>query len=241
MDMEGGTATKAGQVVLAPIVEEFFREGVVLVPGVLSAEEVAALRAKTDAAAADPDTAARHKTYVGTTFVLRFCHELDPLFADVAQRDSIVRLAEAVLHTGAAFNAMNVIRNEPGQAIARWHIDDLLEFPLPEEIARFDTRILMPVTWLTLQVALSDIDALEHGPTQFVPGSHYSGRYPPRGEDPQFEGRGPKSMFCRAGDVYLFNHQCWHRGAPNVSDRTRYLMQLQYAQRWADRRFRGIA
>ncbi len=173
--------------------------------------------------------------------MLRFCHELDPLFAEVAQRDSIVRLAEAVLHTGAAFNAMNVIRNEPGQAIARWHIDDLLEFPLPEEIARFDTRIRMPVTWLTLQVALSDIDALEHGPTQFVPGSHYSGRYPPRGEDPQFEGRGPKSMFCRAGDVYLFNHQCWHRGAPNVSDRTRYLMQLQYAQRWADRRFRGIA
>jgi ectoine hydroxylase-related dioxygenase (phytanoyl-CoA dioxygenase family) len=46
-------------------------------------------------------------------------------------------------------------------------------------------------------------------------------------------------MLSKAGDVYLFNHQCWHRGAPNVSDRTRYVMQLQYAQRWADRRFKG--
>ena len=109
-------------------------------------------------------------------------------------------------------------------------------------IARFDPRIApMPVFWLTLQFALSDIDSLEHGPTQFVPGSHYSGRRPPPGENPAFEGRGPKSILCKAGDVYLFNHQCWHRGAPNLSDRTRYLMQIQYAQRWADRRFRGVA
>ena len=58
---------------------------------------------------------------------------------------------------------------------------------------------------------------------------------------PTFEGRGPTSILCKAGDIYLTNHQCWHRGAPNTSDRTRYVMQLQYAQRWADARFRGAA
>jgi ectoine hydroxylase-related dioxygenase (phytanoyl-CoA dioxygenase family) len=237
--MEGVTPRGPVQIEMQPIVEEFFREGCVLVPGILDAETVAALRAKTDFYAADPDTPARHKTYSGSTLVLRFCHELDPLFAEVAARDSIVSLAAAALDTGAAFNAMNVIRNEPGQAISHWHIDDVLESPLPEAIARFDSRIRMPVTWLTLQVPLSDIDSLEHGPTQFVPRSHYSGRRPPGSESPEFEGRGPKSMLCQAGDVYLFNHQCWHRGAPNVSDRTRYVMQLQYAQRWADRRFKG--
>lgn len=226
---------------LQPIVEVFHREGCVRVPCLLPAQDVAALRARTDFFAADPETADRHKTYVGTTFVLRFCHELDPLFAEVTARDSILRLVGAVLETGVAFNAMNVIRNEPGQAISNWHIDDVLEFPLPETIARFDARIRMPITWLTVQVPLSDIDTLEHGPSQFVPGSHYSGRRPPAGEDPEFEGRGPQSMLCKAGDVYLFNHQCWHRGAPNLSDRTRYVMQLQYAQRWADRRFRGAA
>jgi ectoine hydroxylase-related dioxygenase (phytanoyl-CoA dioxygenase family) len=223
------------------VIEAFFRDGCVLVPGVLDREEIAALRAKTDFFAADLDTPSRHKTYVGTTFVLRFCHELDPLFADIAARDSLVSLAAAVLESGAAFNAMNVIRNEPGQAIARWHVDDVVEFPLPEEIARFDVRMRMPVFWLTLQIPLSDIDSLEDGPTQFVPGSQYSGRRPPAGENPEFEGRGPASVLCKAGDVYLFNHQCWHRGAPNVSTHTRYLMQIQYAQRWADRRFKGIA
>jgi ectoine hydroxylase-related dioxygenase (phytanoyl-CoA dioxygenase family) len=223
------------------IAAEFFREGVALVPGVLSREEVAALCAKTDALEADPNTPEKHRSYVGDTFVLRRCHEADPLFAELIERESIVGLAAAVLDSGAAFNAMNVIRNAPGQAISGWHVDDRVEFPLPEEVARFDPRVRMPVFWLTLQIALSDIDTIEHGPTQFVPGSHYSGRRPPKGENPEFEGRGPKPILCKAGDVYLFNHQCWHRGAPNLSDRTRYLMQIQYAQRWADRRFRGLA
>jgi ectoine hydroxylase-related dioxygenase (phytanoyl-CoA dioxygenase family) len=239
--MEGAILMKSASLELEPIVEEFFREGCVLVPGVLDPETVTALRAKTDFFAADPSTLDKHKTYAGTAFVLRFCHELDPLFAEVAAREAILSLAGAVLDSGVAFNAMNVIRNEPGQAISRWHIDDVLEFPLPDDVPRFDARIRMPVTWLTVQVPLSDIDSLEHGPSQFVPGSHYSGRRPTGGESPEFEGHGPQSMLCKAGDVYLFNHQCWHRGAPNVSDRTRYVMQLQYAQRWADRRFRGAA
>jgi ectoine hydroxylase-related dioxygenase (phytanoyl-CoA dioxygenase family) len=239
--MRDVTLTRPAALEMEPIIEEFFREGCVLVPGILDAEAVAALRAKTDALAADPNCSDRHKSFVGDTFVLRYCHEADPLFAEVAARDSIVSLAAAVLSSGAEFNAMNVIRNEPGQAISRWHIDDLLELPLPDSIARFDACIRLPVLWLTIQVALSDIDSLEHGPSQFVPGSHYSGRYPPKVENPEFEGRGPKSMLCKAGDVYLFNHQCWHRGAPNLSDRTRYLMQLQYAQRWATRRFTGFA
>jgi ectoine hydroxylase-related dioxygenase (phytanoyl-CoA dioxygenase family) len=115
-----------------------------------------------------------------------------------------------------------------------------VEFPLPPAIPRFDSRMRMPVFWMTIQVALSDIDSLQHGATQFVPTSHYSGR-PPQSENPVFEGRSPISILCKAGDIYLTNHQCWHRGAPNQSDRTRYLMQLQFAQRWADARFKGLA
>ena len=89
--------------------------------------------------------------------------------------------------------------------------------------------------------AVNPVRLVAHGPTQFVPGSHYSGRRPPTQDNPTFEGREAVPVFCKAGDIYLTNHQCWHRGAPNVSDRTRYVLQLQYATRWADRRFRGVA
>jgi hypothetical protein len=168
--MRDVTATEPAALEMQPIIEEFFREGCVLVPGILNADEVAALRAKTDELAADPNTSPRHISYVGETFVLRYCHEADPLFAATAEHPSVMNLAAAVLDSGVAFNAMNVIRNGPGQAISRWHIDDRLEMPLPDEIARFDPRICLPVLWLTIQVALSDIDTLENGPSQFVPG-----------------------------------------------------------------------
>jgi ectoine hydroxylase-related dioxygenase (phytanoyl-CoA dioxygenase family) len=86
-------------------------------------------------------------------------------------------------------------------------------------------------------MALSDIDTIAHGPTQYIPGSHFSGRHPNDQQNPTFEGRGPVSILCKAGDIYLQDPQCWHRGAPNTSDRTRYLIQSQYAVDWAYRRF----
>ncbi|HZT41338.1 MAG TPA: phytanoyl-CoA dioxygenase family protein [Chthonomonadaceae bacterium] len=224
------------------IAEEFFREGCVLVPGVLTPEEVIALREKTDDYFARRDEIPqKHVSYVHGAFVLRYGADLDPLFAAMVTREPIFSLAAGVLGPEPRFNALNVIRNEPGQAISRWHVDDVLEHPLPPDIPRFDARIRMPILWFTVQVALSDIDTIEHGPTQYVPGSHYSGRQPISQEDPTFEGQGPKSVFCKAGDIYFTNHQTWHRGAPNTSDRIRYVMQLQYAQRWADARFRGVA
>lgn len=231
--------TSLEQPELSAMAEEFFREGYLLIPNILSEAQVEALRAKTDEFAANPNTAKKHLTYAATAFVLRYCHELDPLFQEMTVHPAILQIVQSVLGNNARFNAMNIIRNSQGQAISNWHVDDVLEFPLPPDIPRFDARIRMPVLWLTVQVALSDIDTLENGPTQFVPGSHYSGRKP--SQDPEFEGKGPHSVFCKAGDIYLTNHQCWHRGAPNLSERTRYLMQLQYAQNWADRRFRGVA
>jgi ectoine hydroxylase-related dioxygenase (phytanoyl-CoA dioxygenase family) len=237
--MTTATTTTLQPDALTALAEEFFREGGVHIPNVLSADEVAALRAKTDEYAANPATASKHLTYAANAFVLRYCHELDPLFNAMITHEQIYKVAEAVLGPDARFNAMNVIRNGQGQAISRWHVDDVLEFPLPPDIPRFDARIRMPVLWMTIQVALSDIDAIEHGPTQYVPRSHYSGRLPP--ETLEFEGQGPHAVFCKAGDIYLTNHQTWHRGAPNLSERVRYIMQIQYAKRWADRRFRGVA
>jgi ectoine hydroxylase-related dioxygenase (phytanoyl-CoA dioxygenase family) len=238
--MSGTNSTVLTSLQLAEIADEFFRQGCAVIPNILTAAEVAALRAKTDEYALNPDPKSKHTSYAGNNaFVLRYCHEIDPLFQAMMARPAILSIVEAVLGPNAKFNAMNVIRNGQGQAISRWHVDDVLEFPLPPEIPRFDARIRLPVLWMTVQVALSDIDELEHGPTQYVPTSHYSGRKP--NETLIFEGHGPESVFCKAGDIYLTNHQTWHRGAPNLSERVRYIMQIQYAQGWADRRFRGVA
>ncbi len=198
------------------ILDRFYRDGSVVVPGVLGTEECARLRDITDEIAkTDP------------SFIIREPEEKNLAFAELFIREPILSLVRAVLGPAARFCATNVIRNQPGQSISHWHVDDIVEYPLPPDVPRWPAPL--PLPWLSVQLALSDIPTLEDGPTEIVPGSQLSGRDSPK-ESPVFEGQGAVPLFCRAGDIYLFNHQVWHRGRPNTGKRTRYLMQLQYGR-----------
>jgi ectoine hydroxylase-related dioxygenase (phytanoyl-CoA dioxygenase family) len=224
----------------AQVLEQFYREGYTLLPGVLTADEVACLRELADYYIDHPD-AGEGRGYaapVCTAMVLRCTQSLHRAFCDMLVREPFLGLAEAICGPNAGFCGQNVIRSDKDTAVSYWHIDDILEFPLPDDMLRHDARIRMPVFWFSFQIALSDIESVEHGPTELVPGSHYSGRSVPQNTDtPTFEGRGPVPILCRAGDVYLFNHQLWHRGMINCSDRRRYLMQNQYCKAWGIYRF----
>ena len=217
------------------ILSDFYRDGYALIPGVLTADEVATLREKVDAVFADPGAQESNTLY--GSFVAARLFERDRYFRDMLVREPIISLCEAVLGENCHLMAQNVVRNAPGEAIDTFHVDDALEFPLPEVIARHDSRIRMPVFRMTVQIPLTDIESEDLGPSQFVPGSHYSGRQPNDPKNPSFEGRGPVSVLCKAGDIYLHNGQCWHRGAPNRSDRVRYLLQHSMSVRWVAQRF----
>ncbi|MCZ6679025.1 MAG: phytanoyl-CoA dioxygenase family protein [Candidatus Poribacteria bacterium] len=218
------------------IVHDFKRDGFVQIPGVLEIDEVEALRAKVDALFDEPRLAeSGHKGR--NTFIIWHLNELDRIFCDMLIREPIYSLMEAIFGPGFQQCGNQVLRNGRGQAIDRWHVDNALWFPLPESVPRHDPRIEMPIFWLTVQIALTDIETIDHGPSQYVPGSHYSGRHPPETGTPVFESRGPVSIFCKAGDIYLHNSQCWHRGTPNRSDRLRYLLQQQYGASWAFPRY----
>lgn len=236
---------KLSDAALAQALEVFYREGVSVVKGVLTAGEVQALRDITDRAIEGGNNEER-KYYVGPVFnapVLRHTQSVDRAFCDMLVREPFLQIAESILGPGFCFCGQNVIRSGKDTGISGWHVDDGVEFPLPAEMARHDARMKMPVQWFSFQIVLSDIDGPEHGPTQFVPGSHYSGREVPGGRgkadvpDPVFEGRGPVNVLAKAGDIYLFNHQTWHRGSINTSDRPRYLMQNQYGKSWLLQRF----
>jgi ectoine hydroxylase-related dioxygenase (phytanoyl-CoA dioxygenase family) len=200
------------------IIDRFYRDGYAIVRNVLSSEECAELRKLTD------DIAKQ-----SPTFVIRNPEDRNIAYTRLFVREPILSLVQQILGPEARFCAQNVIRNEPGQAISHWHVDDKVEYPLPPEVPRWDARTRLPLIWLSVQVPLSDIPAVEDGPTEVVPGSQYSGRPSPK-ENPVFEGRGAEPILCNAGDIYLFNHQVWHRGRPNTGRRTRYLMQLQYSR-----------
>lgn len=218
---------------------EFARDGYRLIPGVLQRQEIEALKEGIDRVMDEPRWKESENLY-GTFLGVRL-FEVDPVFRDLLVREPIIGIAEAILGKSCHLMAQNAVRNAPGQAIDYFHADvdaDLdVEFPCPEGLTRHDARYQLPAFRLTIQMLLTDVESIEYGPTEFIPGSHYSGRKPDDARNPNFEDRKPVPILGKAGDIYLHNGQCWHRGAPNTSTRTRYLLQSAYCQRWVAQRF----
>lgn len=220
---------------MTQIEEKLVRDGFALLPGVLQPVEIEALRAAIDRVFANEKY--RESYNVEGDFIALRLFETAPIFVDMLTREPIISLAKHILGPDCHLMAQNALRNAPGQSIDSFHVDDTLIFPVPDGMERHDPRLCLPVFYFNLSFALTDIPAVEYGPTQYIPGSQYSGRYPNDPYQPDFEGREPISIFCKAGDAYLFNGQGWHRGAPNTSDRTRYLFGMTFSKRFVAQRF----
>ena len=219
------------------IIDRYNRDGYVHVPGVLTPGEVAAIKEAADRAFADPKAVANHNVSSPNDLAIVRLFEFDPLFVRLLTREPVISLMEALLGPQCHIIANNLVRNKPGVAIDSFHVDDVLWLPLPPEIPRFDARMTMPNYIVNAHFPLTDVPSDEYGPTQVVPGSHYSGRNHNDPKNPTWEGRGPVSMLARAGDMYLQHPQAWHRGAPNTSDRVRYLYQQAWGMRFISQRF----
>jgi len=224
------------------VLEDFYENGAAIVRSVLSSEECGRIITRLDEIFAEPyfmqmrnveDPRQNGKAPI----VIHRLFECDLMFRDLLVREPIISIAERVLGEHCHCIAQGCILNRKDLGINRFHIDDGVEFPITPEMERHDPRLQMPVLRMSVQIALTDQDDVKYGPSQFVPGSHYSGRQPDNSEHPTFEGKSPISLLMKAGDLYLLNGQTWHRGAPNQSDRVRYLFHQVYGQRFVAQRF----
>ena len=227
---------------LQPIFDDFYGQGATIVRNVLPPDLCQRMVERVDEIFAEPyfeqmrNVKATREEGVDPIVVHRL-FECDLMFRDLLVREPIIGIAEAVLGENCHCIAQGCILNRRDRGINRFHLDDVVEFPIAPGMERHDPRLRMPVLRMSVQIALTDQDEVEYGPSQFVPGSHYAGRQPDETEMPSFEGREPVSLLMQAGDLYLLNGQTWHRGAPNQTDRVRYLFHQVYGQRFVAQRF----
>lgn len=214
--------------------EAFHRDGFAMLPGLLDAGRAQQLKAAIDHVF---DNADDYPDAVYGEIVVARLFETNNIFRDMLTEEPFITIADRILGSQCHIIANNAIRNGTGRAISDFHVDDGVEFPISEGMTRHDARLTMPVQRFSFQILLTDVATIEQGPTQYVPGSHYAGRDPEPGDNPTFEGQAPVSIFGKAGDAYLHNGQAWHRGAPNESDQTRYVLQLSYGMRHIAQRF----
>ena len=225
------------------IMEALTRDGYCFLgTSILEQDEVAALRDAMERMIADPamqeDQPGNHRK--GRSLMRMF--EYDRSFRDLIVREPFASLAEEVLDDQCHVMGQNALFTEPNPRAEAdgpggWHLDDLVQFPLPPEIPRHDPGVPLPCNVMQLFTPLTSIDSVACGPTQVVPQSHYAGRRPTVQDRPHFDGNGPVSILADPGDAYIFNNQVWHRGAPNASDRCRLLGGATYSKRYVAQRF----
>lgn len=209
-------------------ISELHRDGFTLISGVLSPSEIKTMK--------DDVIEIFETSNDGYGAILRTkMFERGVQFEQLMMRPGIVDFAETLLGERCHMISMNAIRTPRNTGIDSWHVDDDLFFSLPDGV-ELDNRIQLPVFMITCMYYLVDVEE-NMGPTQFIPGSHRSGRHPDRNADPpSFDGRNPVSILAKAGDCLIFNGQTWHRGSRNRSDKERIVQQVTYGRRWISQR-----
>lgn len=214
-----------GETQIQEWVEQFHRDGYLFLQNVLTPEHVAELKEDLDRLLAE-----QGRLTGGPIEICERLFEHSPANLRLFDLEPIVSFAEALIDGPCHVIHNNSFRsNTGGGGITGWHQDDPPHFLVTEGEAPQNIRL--PVLLFTANYLLTDAPGVEYGPMQVVPGSHLFGRPCPTSlEGTEWEDR---IVTCAgpAGSVTIFNCQVWHRGAPNVSDRIRYMTQCSYARR----------
>jgi len=207
------------------------REGYAHLPGVLDAEATAALRDEIAAVyeSSPPD---RERDQKGEWRYAIF--NRSPLAQKAVANRAILDALEPLLGEDCHIIANTAWRNPAGHQGGRWHIDAGPHVPRPAGVA-WPEAIPYPVFAVGVHLFLIDCPP-EAGPTAVIPGSHRSGRMPPRDADEQgmalsYEGRAAVTLPAKAGDAIAFVSDIWHRGTPAEPEFGRFFLQCHYARR----------
>jgi ectoine hydroxylase-related dioxygenase (phytanoyl-CoA dioxygenase family) len=154
-----------------------------------------------------------------------------PLAQAALGKRAILDVIEPLLGEDCHVIANTAWRNPPGHQGGTWHTDAGPHIPREADVP-WPEAIPYPVFAIGMHLFLIDCP-LEAGPTAVVPGSHRSGRLPPREApmDLTWDGRPPALLAAKAGDAIFFVSDIWHRGTPAQEGFGRFFLQVHYARR----------
>jgi ectoine hydroxylase-related dioxygenase (phytanoyl-CoA dioxygenase family) len=223
----------------SPETEQLEREGYAIIRGLLDAAEVAELAAEIARVYETEPEDGRNQLPPEDREAFRYAMLNRSAAAQkVVANPRLLAVIEPLLGEDCHVIANTAWRNPAGQPGGHggqnWHIDAGPHVPLPDGV-RWPAEIPHPVFAIGVHIYLQDC-ALEDGPTGVIPGSHLSGRPPPRGRhldaDLTYEGRGVVPFIVEAGDAGLFVSDVWHRRMPTLDgDHGRFFLQVHYGRR----------
>ncbi|HEX7323588.1 MAG TPA: phytanoyl-CoA dioxygenase family protein [Mycobacterium sp.] len=205
-----GGASVAPEVVAADLVA-LARDGYVILPDLLSAAELAEIRAsvtplmdKTGRNGFEGRATQRVYSVLNKT---RSCDR-------IVDHPRVLALLDRLFLPNYLLSMLQVINIEPGEQAQMLHTDDGF-YPIPRPRKALGAATI----W-----AIDDFTA-DNGATDVVPGSHLWGDLQPTDAE-----REPVVM--KAGSCVFFGGTLWHGGGANRSERARLALTAQYCEPW---------
>ncbi len=204
-------------------INEYHEQGYVVVDGVFSRDELAAMDKELDRLVDEGASDGAHGK--GWIMSLGLVSKATEVFcAD----DSILDLVASVVHPGIAiYSAKLVTKESQEEAVCHWHQDDA-----------YYTRHSQSATRMSVWIPLQDTE-LEHGCLELIPGSHKRGLQPTSlrktgtctlamDVDVNLDER----IYCpvKAGSMILFSAMLWHASAGNQTDQRRRAFIVSYQE-----------
>lgn len=194
--------------------------GFLMLPGILSAEQVARTAARLDELARIEGDRAGLETHQEAGSVrLSDLINKDTIF-DVTFTHPRVLAAVAHILTGEfKLSSLNSRSPVPGQGLQHLHPD-------------WEGLVAPGDYYVANSVWLLDDFTPENGATRLVPGSHRSGRLPrDEMEDPGAPHPREVRFIAPAGTVFVWNAHAWHGGTRNLTTAPRRAMHAYFCRR----------
>ena len=204
----------------------FDTHGYLVLPEILTVEELAALRR----AAARAHARWRADPQLPGTRIPEFLEiegilEYDPLFFDLALHPRVFPKIREILGTDISLIDHGYYITPPGGHLdgSAWHTDTRERLP---GIYHPGSTMMVRAMW-----ALEEVST-DGGATLVLPGSHRTDEVePPPMEVPE-EMPDAVPLTCPAGSVYFFNGNLLHSPGTNQSTRTRHMVLFNYGHKW---------
>ena len=195
--------------------QELDKQGCILIPDVLSAEEIEMYRADVLrlAAAEQRDGSARRHTDNHGQHV-RWLVNKGEIYERLVAHPKVMPFFEYLLGEDYTLSTLTSNIIEPGAPDGGYHVDSVLG-TMPEPLPSFP--VVANSLWL-----LDDFTP-ENGGTRYVPGIHRQGIKPPPGTTRLPDEIRPDEVRVTApkGSVFLFNGAVWHSAGANKTGRAR--------------------
>ncbi len=212
-------------------IDRIHRDGWSVVPRVIPAGRIDAIRNQVCQSAAEHGRAKAAKLGIGQVpGFIRYDQSLSPYLSD----PKLMVLLEALLGRYLKVSFITATINHPGNPRGRWHADWPFNQNNAGHISAPYPDVIMHLTTLWMLSPFTK----DNGGTLIVPGSH---RWPSNptdniGVDP--EAPYPTEMHAvgEAGSVLVLDSRIWHSTASNYSDESRASVVIRYAPWWLNTR-----